>query len=58
MKIIDAVLLPVIVLVFIIGFTETALGRSLDYNAFLESLNAIGFYFRQGVSESFNYVVC
>jgi hypothetical protein len=45
--ILTAILLPIIALVFVFGFSETALGRTLDYNAFLESLNANGFEFEE-----------
>ena len=46
-KIIGAIHLLVIALVFVFGFTKTATGRSLDYDAFLESLGAFGFEFEE-----------
>ena len=42
-----AILLPVIAVVFIFSSAETALGRSMDYDAFLESLSAFGLEFEE-----------
>ena len=42
-----AIILPVIAIVFVFSPAETAFGRSLDYDTFLESLSAFGFEFEE-----------